>query len=228
MSSRIAKRTAAFDDSGHKTSFSNRAGNRSSASLDLAGLDFSNANISDLDGVGGVGGGVVGSRLAEEARLQQVQRQARRILNRNEAARLLQAVWRGRCVRKQYARHMHRTRLAREILTTERTYVNNLNVVKLLFMMPVEERFGRKELLSRVEHAVVFQNLDNIMRMQKSFLGNLERRMKTWNVESRIGDLFIDFSGELDAYQQYVNHYQDAYDTIKAHQKRKSAFDVHW
>jgi hypothetical protein len=78
----------------------------------------------------------------------------RRVIVTSEAAAaVLQAVWRGRvqrqvcaCVHARcggdgtrtqiFKRIMYRTRVAREILVTERTYISNLKTIKFVYMMP--------------------------------------------------------------------------------------------
>jgi hypothetical protein len=141
------------------------------------------------------------------------------------AAIVLQSVWRGRVARKEYKRTLHRTKVAREILSTERTYIGHLKLIKLLYMQPIEQRFGNKELLSRMEYSTVFQNIEYITRDAGSFWAKLEKRMKTWAVDCCIGDIFAE--QELGAYQQYVNHFAQAQEVLAAHKRKKTAFDAY-
>jgi CRP-like cAMP-binding protein len=156
-----------------------------------------------------------------------VARPRRRVKWLPEAARILQAAWRGRMARREYRRIRYRARITNEILSSERTYIGNLKLIKMLYMKPVEDRFGNKELLTRMEYSTVFQNLEYITRDAMSFWKRLEVRMKAWTFDSEIGDIFVEFSGELAAYQQYVNHFQQAQEVIMAHRRKKTAFEMH-
>lgn len=57
-------------------------------------------------------------------------------------------------------------------------------------------------------------------------LADLEKRIRSWNVESCLGDLFIAMGDYLRVATQYVNNYETAFSTISSELKVKEKICV--
>ena len=84
-----------------------------------------------------------------------------------------------------------RKRVAVEVLTTERSYVESLSALEEIYMFPVEQ----SGLLTEEEVAVVFNKVLAISPSNRGFLKELEALMDNWNDRSSLlGPLFIKYA----------------------------------
>jgi hypothetical protein len=104
----------------------------------------------------------------------------------------VQAVARGRRERKRMALWRKKTKVAREILDTERTYVALLKTVLQEFIVPLRADALQSELqVTKQQIKAVFSELEVIGKYQNVFFEQLQQRFAHWNRYSRIGDLFV-------------------------------------
>ncbi|CEP01275.1 hypothetical protein PBRA_001881 [Plasmodiophora brassicae] len=99
---------------------------------------------------------------------------------------------------------MKRTRLARELLSTEQTYVESIDILVKVFIVPLQ---GKQSLSPSL--AEMFRNVQVIAGLNKKFLDELSVRMVQWDDTQKIGDVFLAFAPFLRMYCSYANQHED-------------------
>eukprot|EP00026_Physarum_polycephalum_P002016 Phypoly_transcript_02020.p1 GENE.Phypoly_transcript_02020~~Phypoly_transcript_02020.p1 ORF type:complete len:578 (+),score=87.07 Phypoly_transcript_02020:1129-2862(+) len=105
-----------------------------------------------------------------------------------------------------------RTRIAMEILSTERTYVYNLTILVKRFLNPLTSAAtSHKPIIKPDQVKTLFSICDVIANYHVMFLDGLERRLMKWKTgaSEQLGDYFsqVDF---LTIYSEYINNYNDS------------------
>jgi len=113
----------------------------------------------------------------------------------------------------------HRDRVAFEILSSEKTYVENMQVFINVFMLPLQER----DVISTSAINSIFSNIEAIVKVNKELLSTLEKRMDSWGPTQRIGDVMLTFTPFLKMYTKYTTGYDAALSTLGECEK-SSAF----
>src|SRR4051812_33709994 len=86
-----------------------------------------------------------------------------------------------------------RTRVVREILSSEHIYVSNLRVLIEVFLQPLRRAVeSGKGIIPPEDIKSIFSNLEDIYAYNANFLEKLDARVSNWSVESLIGDIFLD------------------------------------
>eukprot|EP00457_Paulinella_chromatophora_P000162 gb/GEZN01000162.1/.p1 GENE.gb/GEZN01000162.1/~~gb/GEZN01000162.1/.p1 ORF type:complete len:1957 (+),score=384.58 gb/GEZN01000162.1/:92-5962(+) len=105
-----------------------------------------------------------------------------------------------------------RQKVIAEILTTEKSYLESLNVLVDLWHDPLT----LANVLSKDDVELLMRNVPEIQAVHAKFLERLQKRMQRWSKQPEIGDLFIDVINQVRAiYPKYVNNHEDAIDLIK-------------
>lgn len=123
------------------------------------------------------------------------------------------------------ARKVHAT----EILTTERTYVENLNILNELLNKLRENSMG----LDVLDIEAIFPGIETLKVCHEKFLAALEKCLRGWNADSLMGKVFIEnvnkktniqFSHDffvrllkikfIKLYKHYINGYRDATEAV--------------
>lgn len=106
-------------------------------------------------------------------------------------------------------------KIATEILTTERTYVNILHLLDQVFAFRVDQENRAHPMFSQEIVSQMFSNLKSIYKLHHDFLlPQLEERMQNWETEQRIGDVMKNFAPFLKMYTEYVKNYDNAMNLI--------------
>eukprot|EP00026_Physarum_polycephalum_P000728 Phypoly_transcript_00729.p1 GENE.Phypoly_transcript_00729~~Phypoly_transcript_00729.p1 ORF type:complete len:1185 (+),score=285.31 Phypoly_transcript_00729:47-3601(+) len=117
----------------------------------------------------------------------------------------VQAVFRGRVTRirvRREAQVYRRNEIAKEILNTEKKYVQNLDVLVELFLEPL------KKMLTPQQIRQIFSNIEVIRGYNKTLLTRLDARMQVWYSKGQcLGDIFVEVTEFLKVYTTYVNNY---------------------
>lgn len=140
----------------------------------------------------------------------------RKALSREEAALIFQTRWRSSRMRRQYTQITLRTRVAREIYSSELVYVQSLGVTIDVFLKPLRRAAEQsKPIILSADIASVFGNLEEIYAYHLQMVSKLESRITRWNIETQIGDTFLDMKQDfIMLYSSYINHYDQALETI--------------
>lgn len=132
-----------------------------------------------------------------EARIARVQALVRGFLTRKFVRKLSTLLRRDRgaintltamvfvCVEYQQAQ---RTLVAKEILEADERYVQSLDLVRQLYIIPLKQR----KLVSEKELRVVFSNLETIFHFTTKVVEMIEPRVHSWGVHSCLADVFLE------------------------------------
>ncbi|KAL6075688.1 RhoGEF domain containing protein [Balamuthia mandrillaris] len=137
--------------------------------------------------------------------------------------------------KKFYRMSWKRTKIAREIYESEKTYVTRLQTVVEVFINPfreMEENRSSKEessnysssaILTKEERKLLFSELEVILGYQEELLSNLTLRIESWSLDQRLGDIFKNMVTFLKVYTSYVNQFNQAI-TLLANLKTRPDF----
>ncbi|XP_014681503.1 PREDICTED: FYVE, RhoGEF and PH domain-containing protein 1-like [Priapulus caudatus] len=105
----------------------------------------------------------------------------------------------------------HLYRIALEILTTERTYVDKLNLIDQVLHARLDAANERHNMFPDDVTKRMFSNMKSVYQLHHDFvLPQLEQRMQEWEKVKRIGDIMLRFAPFLKMYTEYVNNYEMA------------------
>eukprot|EP01133_Synstelium_polycarpum_P012286 gene12286-14403_t len=109
---------------------------------------------------------------------------------------------------------------AKEILTTERTYCDNMRVLVENFIEPLKLGEGG---ISRENAIIICSNLADILLISIEMLNRLEEKLANWSATQRIGDVFLTLIPFLKMYTNYTVGY-DSVMTVVGECEKNSAF----
>ncbi|XP_064486969.1 FYVE, RhoGEF and PH domain-containing protein 2-like [Ornithodoros turicata] len=102
-------------------------------------------------------------------------------------------------------------RVAQELLTTEKTYVEVLHLLDQVFAFRVDQENRAHSMFPQAVVSAMFSNLKSLYQLHHDFLlPKLQGRIDTWDSNPRIGDIMKDFAPFLKMYTEYVRNYDDA------------------
>lgn len=109
------------------------------------------------------------------------------------------------------AYHQKRTKIAVEVLVTERSYVDSLNTLVSKYMNPMNQHsLSRKPLITKQQINEIFANVEEIINYHTMLLEGLERRVSKFNTKTCLGEFFISMTDYLRCYTNYVNNYNNS------------------
>jgi len=97
--------------------------------------------------------------------------------------------------------NMLREKIVLELLDTEQKYVNDLELLVKEVLIPLVD------VLTRHEINGIFHNMEEIAALHDPFLKELETRISNWNVDTLIGDIFLEKTDFLWQYETYLKGY---------------------
>lgn len=101
----------------------------------------------------------------------------------------------------------HRTKLVKEVLSTEESYCASVRMMVDLYLLPLRKL--DKRITSKLP--AIFSNVESILQLNEEILGELSVRLEGWNDDtSLIGDVFVRYAPMLKLYSTYGNNYEDA------------------
>lgn len=133
----------------------------------------------------------------------------------NRAATRLQALVKGWIARNKYrsmVRHQaYRDRVAHEILSTERVYVEHLEFLFKNILLPLRAAAeSNSPIISENEIRAIFNETESLLNYNRLLLEKLEQRVGKWNVHQCLGDIFLQIVSFLKIYTRYCSHYSEA------------------
>eukprot|EP01006_Ploeotia_vitrea_P047592 TRINITY_DN67142_c7_g14_i1.p1 TRINITY_DN67142_c7_g14~~TRINITY_DN67142_c7_g14_i1.p1 ORF type:complete len:1084 (-),score=615.57 TRINITY_DN67142_c7_g14_i1:57-3308(-) len=115
---------------------------------------------------------------------------------------------------KEEQRKRVRERVVLEMLSTEKTYVeDNLEWLVNGYIIPIRVHANSEEnrILSTEDLAVVFSDIETIYQFNRQMLNELDERLAEFDVDSTlVGDLFVKFSPFFKMYVGYVTSHDRA------------------
>ncbi|CAB4028624.1 FYVE, and PH domain-containing 4-like, partial [Paramuricea clavata] len=101
--------------------------------------------------------------------------------------------------------------IAKEILTTEVTYVKTLKLLDEVFHFRLENECRAKGVVPKEALLEIFSNITTINQFHRDFLlPKLEERMKNWDTMPKVGDIFNYLAPFLKMYAEYVKNFDQA------------------
>lgn len=87
--------------------------------------------------------------------------------------------------------HRIRQKVVAEIVSTERTFVQQLDILQTVYIAPLQAAITEGHPIVPMDDIrVLFSRLEIIAGLNKAFLKELEDRMTTWNDTACISDIF--------------------------------------
>ncbi|KAJ3430194.1 faciogenital dysplasia protein [Anaeramoeba flamelloides] len=129
---------------------------------------------------------------------------------------------------KLSVKYSRREKAVRELLTTERTYVERLDILCTLFRETIEEQTKqRHSFITKEEYRSIFFNVDEVYEIHsKNFLPLLEGRIgKEWKHGQICSDLFDSMSDWETGYSNFCKDYEKALKEITRIRQKKDKFD---
>ncbi|XP_036993583.2 epithelial cell-transforming sequence 2 oncogene-like [Artibeus jamaicensis] len=118
-----------------------------------------------------------------------------------------------------------RTRVAGELLQSERRYVQMLEVVRDVYVRPLKAALSsNRAILSAANIQIIFSDILQILSLNRQFLDNLRDRLQDWGPARRVGEIFMKFGSQLNTYTNFFNNYPVVLKTIEKCREARPAF----
>ncbi|KAL0819297.1 hypothetical protein ABMA28_008534 [Loxostege sticticalis] len=119
-----------------------------------------------------------------------------------------------------------RTHVVVELYETEKSYVDALDILVKKYLQPLKspENAG---LLDSFVVDEIFNQVPAILNVHQVFLEQLRRRLEQWDLQQKVGDIFLDVFTKptvMDTYMSFINNQRRARETIKAAAASRPAF----
>ncbi|KAL7720107.1 Guanine nucleotide exchange factor [Entamoeba marina] len=136
------------------------------------------------------------------------------VCNKNTAACILQKAIRAHQNIKLAKKYDMSSKIVREIVTTEQTYVQQLDVVVDLIMKPLKKTNKEKEIITKEQFRAIFNGLASIQKTNQLLLENLMSTCSVYSQSTRVGDVFLQFTPYLKMYSDYCKMYNTVSDIV--------------
>ncbi|KAB0362208.1 hypothetical protein FD754_006364 [Muntiacus muntjak] len=118
-----------------------------------------------------------------------------------------------------------RTRVIRELLKSERKYVQMLEVVRDVYVRPLRAALSsNRAILSAANIQIMFSDILQILCLNRQFLDDLRDRIQEWGPAHCVGEIFIKFGSQLNTYTNFFNNYPVVLKTIEKCREKIPAF----
>uniref|UniRef100_A0A8C8YKB8 Epithelial cell transforming 2 like n=1 Tax=Prolemur simus TaxID=1328070 RepID=A0A8C8YKB8_PROSS len=118
-----------------------------------------------------------------------------------------------------------RTRVVRELLQSERKYVQVLEIVRDVYARPLKAALSsNRAILSAVNIQIIFSDVLQILSLNRRFLDNLRGRLQEWSPAHCVGEIVIKFGSQLNTYTNFFNNYPVVLKTIEKCREMIPAF----
>ncbi|CAG4987568.1 unnamed protein product [Colias eurytheme] len=119
-----------------------------------------------------------------------------------------------------------RTHVVVELYETEKSYVEALEILVKKYLHPLKspENAG---LLDAFVVDEIFYQVPAILNVHQEFLEKLRRRLEQWDLQQRVGDVFVDVFTKptvMDTYMSFISNLKKAKETIKTAASSRPAF----
>ncbi|KAL1924524.1 uncharacterized protein VTP21DRAFT_4178 [Calcarisporiella thermophila] len=124
---------------------------------------------------------------------------------------------------------------AREIFSSERSYIQGLRKIRDIFLRPLLEKLSAapassslfshtKPIITQEELSFIFCNVEQILEFHEQLLSDLEERERIWGPTQIVGDIFLKTNPYLKMYSHYLKNYPVAIMTIEKLLKTNTNF----
>ncbi|XP_048477910.1 rho guanine nucleotide exchange factor 17 isoform X3 [Plutella xylostella] len=125
--------------------------------------------------------------------------------------------------------HQHndtRTHVVVELYETEKSYVEALEILVKKYLQPLKSP-ENAALLDAFTVDEIFYQVPSILNVHQVFLEQLRRRLEQWDLQQKVGDVFLDVFTKptvMDTYMSFINNLKKAKETIKLAASSRPAF----
>lgn len=115
--------------------------------------------------------------------------------------------------------HQHndtRTHVVVELYETEKSYVDSLEILVKKYLQPLKSPDAN--LLDTFLVDEIFYQVPAILSVHQEFLEQLRRRLEQWDLQQKVGDVFLDVFTKpavMDTYISFINNLKKAKETVK-------------
>ncbi|XP_063089448.1 epithelial cell-transforming sequence 2 oncogene-like [Cavia porcellus] len=118
-----------------------------------------------------------------------------------------------------------RAAVARELLQSERRYVQLLAAVRDVYATPLRAALAsNRAILSAANIRIIFSDILRILSLNRQLLDNLRDRLQEWGPAHCVGEIFIKFGSQLNTYTNFFNNYPVVLRTIEKCREAAPAF----
>ncbi|XP_060236208.1 epithelial cell-transforming sequence 2 oncogene-like [Meriones unguiculatus] len=118
-----------------------------------------------------------------------------------------------------------RTQVVRELVQSERRYVQMLEIVRDVYIRPLRAALSsNRAILSAANIHIIFSDTLRILNLNREFLDNLKDRLQEWSPAHCVGEIFIKFGSQLNTYTNFFNNYPVVLKTIEKCREMTPAF----
>ncbi|KAH3732447.1 protein piccolo [Pelomyxa schiedti] len=110
-----------------------------------------------------------------------------------------------------------RDKIALEILLTERSYLDSLQTLLEVFVIPL--RSTPEPLIPLQKLSIIFAYLPELLQLNTILLSGLEERMQKWDKTKELADIFLRLSPFFIIYENYASTYDFASATLEECEK---------
>ncbi|CAG8438153.1 570_t:CDS:2 [Ambispora leptoticha] len=132
------------------------------------------------------------------------------------------------------ARNRKREAAVKEIITTERTYVDSLRKLVSYFLVPLKENYQKstsknvilstKPMATMEDISALFGNVEQILSLHEQLLKQLEERYANWSPTELISGVFLQIAPYLKMYTTYLKSFPQAIATMDRLNKESQSF----
>ncbi|KAM6181524.1 epithelial cell-transforming sequence 2 oncogene-like [Erethizon dorsatum] len=118
-----------------------------------------------------------------------------------------------------------RTAVARELLQSERKYVQMLAAVRDVYVTPLRAAVSaNRAILSAANIQIIFSDILRILSLNRQILDNLGHKLQEWGPAHCVGEIFLRFGSQLNTYTNFFNNYPVVLRTIEKCRETTPAF----
>uniref|UniRef100_F6PV75 Epithelial cell transforming 2 like n=1 Tax=Ornithorhynchus anatinus TaxID=9258 RepID=F6PV75_ORNAN len=101
-----------------------------------------------------------------------------------------------------------RTKVVGELLKSERTYVQVLEIVRDVYVAPLKAAVAsNRAILNAANIHIIFSDILGILELNSHFLDELTGRLQEWGPAQCVGEIFTKFGSQLHTYTSFLNNY---------------------
>ncbi|XP_051020374.1 LOW QUALITY PROTEIN: epithelial cell-transforming sequence 2 oncogene-like [Acomys russatus] len=118
-----------------------------------------------------------------------------------------------------------RAQVVRELVQSERRYVQMLGIVRDVYARPLRAALdSNRAILSAANIHIIFSDTLCILNLNREFLDKLKDRLQEWSPAHCVGEMFIKFGSQLNTYTNFFNNYPVVLKTIEKCREMIPAF----
>lgn len=119
---------------------------------------------------------------------------------------------------------LQRSQSVFEILETEQAYVDSLDIVVDLLIIPLRQDIDSVSIIDEEDVQVIFSNIETLRGVNCVFLKKLEERLGSWHDTQYLGDIFVEMAPFFKTYCTYVDNYPRAMARARALMEQNQLF----